>query len=437
MSNNRGHGIAKNQSSNFGARGWALIIIGISIWFFSGGTINDGQNTIVPALNATYGIDTAQMYTIASICAYIGIIGSFIGTWLVKKRGPKFTMVLGMAIFAVAIMLLGRVTNAVEFFLVYLVIHTSQNIFAMIGLSVMLANWFPTKKGLAMGWATFGANIGTAIYTQGLTKIMVSKGLDTALFIYGCVFMAFVVFAIIIMKDRPEDCGCFPDNDKSMTPELRDKLAAQGEAYKKSSPWTVKKLLKTKVVWIIGIAYGFIMLITMGTVSQLVPTIMSFGFTLEFALSMMTVAALIGIVFSYLFGWLDAKIGTKKASLIFYAWTMLAVLFMALPGKWTVYPAVFFMGGFLGAGNNLTMSITSTVFGRYDFENAWAVVYPITVLFRSAGYAIVGGLAAATGGYTVPYIVLFGVCIVAFILIWIMDDSMIGRNYVDTDELEA
>jgi OFA family oxalate/formate antiporter-like MFS transporter len=154
---------------------------------------------------------------------------------------------------------------------------------------------------------------------------------------------------------------------------------------------------------------------------------MSFGYSEEYASILMTVCAVLGMVFSYLWGVLDGKIGTKRATAMFFVWTILALLFMVLPGSWILYVSVFFMGGFIGAGNNLTTSMVGTVFGRYDFSRAWSVILPITCLIRSCGYAIVAILADMTGNYTVSYIAL---ALVALILLLRMDDTCVGRTTI-------
>jgi OFA family oxalate/formate antiporter-like MFS transporter len=240
-----------------------------------------------------------------------------------------------------------------------------------------------------------------------------------------------IVIAFLFIKNNPEEAGCFPDNDKNMTKEEADRLFREGEEYARTSPWTVGKLLKSRAVWCISIAYGIIVLITLGVVGQIVPTVMSFGYSEQFAASMMTVCAIIGLIFSYLWGVLDGKMGTKKATVIFFIWTILALLFMVLPGKWTLFVSLFLLGGFLGAGNNLTTSIVGTVFGRYDFSKAWGVILPLTALIRSCGYAIVGVLAEKTGGYTVPYIVLIVLAVVGMVVLLMLDDTCIGRTSVD------
>lgn len=430
-------GIAKDQKSNFGAKGWLLVLFCAALFFIGGGSVNDGMNAVVPAFSGAFGWSTGLLYSLNTIGGWVGIIGAVVFGALAQRKGVKATVIVSLLLGVAAMFLWGRANSVALFAVALFAMNIAQNGFMQVGPSTLAANWFPTKKGLVMGWMTMGCNVATAIYVRIFSGVMGKSGLTRAFDVFAIFMVVLLIVAVVFLKSNPEEAGCYPDNDKSMTPEDRDRLFELGKTYERTSPWTVKKLLSTKVVWLIGIAYGIIIMITLGTISQLVPTIMSLGFSENFALNMMTICAIIGLVFSYLFGLLDAKIGTRKASLVFYIWTMLAILFMALPGKWTVYPAVFFMGGFVGAGNNLTASITSTVFGRYDFSKAWSVIFPITVAVRSLGYGIVGVLADLTGGYTVPYVVLLGCALVAFILIFVMKDTCIGRNYISSEEENA
>lgn len=427
-------GIAKDQKSNFGSKGWLLIIFCVFLFYFGGGNTNDGVNAFVPMFSGMFGWSSGLLYTLNTIGGWVGIIGAVLFSWISTKKNVKVATVISLLVGAFALWFWGTATSVTGFAVALFLTTIAGNGYMQVSTSTLAANWFPTKKGLAMGWMTIGCNISTALYVRIFTGAMGKWGLSGGFNLYAVVMVVLAIIAAVFLKSNPEEAGAFPDNDSSMTPEDREKLFELGREYERTSPWTVSRLLKNKTVWLIGVAYGAIILITMGTASQIIPTLMSFGYTQEFALNMMTVAAVVGIVFSYLFGVLDAKIGTKKASLVFYVWTALAIIFMALPGSWTIYPAIFFMGGFLGAGNNFTASIVTTVFGRYDFANAWKVIFPITIVVRSFGYAIVGVLAERTGGYTVPYIVLLVIAVIAFILISVMDDTCVGRNYLEVSD---
>ena len=101
----------------------------------------------------------------------------------------------------------------------------------------------------------------------------------------------------------------------------------------------------------------------------------------------------------------------KKGKDFRACWSFLALLFMVLPGRWTVYVSVFMIGGYIGGSGNIMGAMTTTVFGRYDFSRAFSVIYPMCVAVRSCAYTLVGTLSTATGGYFVPYLVLMGVAV--------------------------
>jgi MFS family permease len=426
-----GKGITKNQKSDFGFTGWLLVVYGMLLYFVASGVSADGLNVVVPAFAEKYGWSMGTLFGFSTIGGWAGILGAVIFGIIAEKKGAKITIISGLALGAAALLLWGNATTLFQFGLAVSLSNMAMNGFMLCGASTLAAKWFPTKKGLFMGWITMGANLSTALYVHFFGALNRQGGIARAFTVMAVIYVILIVIAFLFIKNNPEEAGCFPDNDKNMTKEEADRLFREGEEYARTSPWTVGKLLKSRAVWCISIAYGIIVLITLGVVGQIVPTVMSFGYSEQFAASMMTVCAIIGLIFSYLWGVLDGKMGTKKATVIFFIWTILALLFMVLPGKWTLFVSLFLLGGFLGAGNNLTTSIVGTVFGRYDFSKAWGVILPLTALIRSCGYAIVGVLAEKTGGYTVPYIVLIVLAVVGLVVLLMLDDTCIGRTSVD------
>lgn len=424
----KGSGATADQKSNFGVKGWLLILFGIILYFLGSGATADGMNVTVPAFSAQYGWSSGILFSFSTVGGWVGILGAALFGAIADRKGARTAIASGLALGAAALWIWGHATTLFLFGLAVSLSNMAMNGFMLCGLSTLIAKWFPSKKGLVMGWVTMGANLSTALYVHLFGALNRGFGIVSAFSIMAGAYVVLILITLLFVKNNPEEAGCFPDNDKTMTREEADRLFREGEEYARTSPWTTARLLRSKTVWLISLSYGTIVLITLGVVGQIVPTIMSFGHTESFATAMMTVCAVIGMVFSYLWGVLDGKIGTKRATILFFVWTILALLFMVLPGSWTLYVSLFFMGGFLGAGNNLTTSIVGTVFGRYDFSRAWSVILPLTCIIRSCGYAIVGVLAEQTGGYTVPYLVLIGLAVVAIVLLLCMDDTCVGRT---------
>lgn len=78
-----------------------------------------------------------------------------------------------------------------------------------------------------------------------------------AFYICAGAFLVIAVVSLVFVRDNPEDVGLYPDNDQSMTREKAQALFEVGESYRKSSPWTISKLLRTKQVWQISIGTAY------------------------------------------------------------------------------------------------------------------------------------------------------------------------------------
>lgn len=431
---NKKHGVTGDLKSNFGIKGWLLVFFCMILYFLASGVSADGLNVVVPAFSEKYGWGAGTLFGFSTIGGWTGIIGAAVFGFIASRKGAKTAIISGLGLGAAALFIWGHAASLFQFALAVSLSNIAMNGFMMCGTSTLAAKWFPTKKGLFMGWITMGANLSTALYVHLFGALNRGFGIAGAFTVLSAVYVVLIVVTILFVKNNPEEAGCFPDNNQNMTREEAERLFREGEQYARTSPWTTRRLLCSKTVWLISISYGIIVLITLGVIGQIVPTIMSFGYSEVFAASMMTVCALIGMVFSYFWGVLDGRLGTKMATIFFFIWTILALLFMVLPGSWTLYVSVFFMGGFLGAGNNLTTSIVGTVFGRYDFSRAWSVILPLTCMIRSCGYAIVGILAERTGSYTVPYIVLIVLAMIGMALLARMDDTCVGRVTLDEEK---
>ena len=111
---------------------------------------------------------------------------------------------------------------------------------------------------------------------------------------------------------------------------------------------------------------------TIGLVSNFVPRLIMVGVSQQFAVSMLTIAAVVGIVGSYFWGWLDQKFSTRTASIIYGVWYLIALLLMIFHNGSMVMTGlvVIFVGCGIGGIGNLIPSMIGTCFGRFGFIKA-------------------------------------------------------------------
>ena len=205
--------------------------------------------------------------------------------------------------------------------------------------------------------------------------------------------------------------------------------AARREMENYHSPWNAKSLLCNKQVWFIGLGFGIFIVCTVSCISRLIPRLIMTGWEPPKAIASMTVAAILGLIGSYLTGWLDQKIGTKKASIGYGVWYLVTLIACAIPSNnvYLQYFTVFMIGMAIGGIGNLFPSMVGTLFGRYDFVRAMGVLNPITNIVRSFAFVIMGVGLSLTGTYHLAYGMVAVLCVIGIILVACIDDKPIGR----------
>lgn len=413
-------------NSNFGGWGWSMIIATFLFYYFWAGVGTDGLNLYPNAFASAYGWDPHVLLAFATPAGIIGIIGGLVFAILIIKLKPRKTAGFTIIITGICYILFGMVKSVAGYFVMLSLFTFFCQGFGLCATTTLMANWFPRKKGIALGWATIGAPFCTATYVAGLAALLHSVGLTASFAIVGGIIVIFGIITFFWVKDYPEEVGAYPDNIKDDSAASRTSIE-EIENYK--SPFTIGKLLKDKDMWLISLGFGMLWMVTIGIVSQFIPRMISVGYSQGEALTLLTVSALIACPGSYFWGWLDQKTSTKFASIVYAGSYIVALILLILQiSSLTTWIACIFVGLGLGGLLNLMPSLTISVYGRYDFMAANRLVSPIASLVRVFAFVIMASLLAASGGsYTIPYIVFIFIDIVGAILILCVTNKCKGR----------
>ena len=420
----------KRNVNNLGVRGWGITIVMFLLFMLESHTTTDILNVSVPALAAQNGWDSSLLLSVATIAGWCALVTSFFVGSFVQKIGPKKIITVCTIAFAICVFFTGSAPSVPVYIILIILTTVLSNAQLGISMFAVIANWFPTKKGVVMGFATMGMTASTVVALPIVTAIIEKSGIAMAYRILGIFALIVAILAILIVKDTPESCGISPDNDPSITPEMREQEKIRAKELLESSPWTIKKLLKTKQVWQISVMLGINMMAATAVMSQFVARFMSIGWDITQATLCLTLGSLIGLPVSYIWGIVDAKIGSAKVTRILLCISTAGMLIMIVAGKSFILgliAALLFMCTLAGT-NNMFMSYTGSVFGRYDFANANRLMYPIYNAIRFLAFAIMGLCLKIFGGYTAAYIVMLGFGIIAIIISFFAKDDLIGRS---------
>lgn len=399
---------------DFGRQGWTVAIYQVIWFFFMTGMTVDGLNVIVPKIAEFRGWNPDTVLSISTPASIIALFLVMVAGGLAKKFGLKRTTVITMIAAGVVTIIYGNAPSIPVYAVCLVLMVTLINAFSLVlGLSIC-TNWFPTKKGVVMGFTTIGMNLASALISQILNQLSEHFNIAIAISIMGGVIILVAILTQIFIKETPEEAGCYPDNDPYVAELLKRQDSEQGEV----STVTYADALKNPKTWIFGVAYGFFGLATVGIMSQLVGFFQATkGYDFQAALNVVTIAAVIGIVGSVLWGIVDQKIGTKKTSLIFGVWYCIGILLLLSSNAIIMWLGIVMLGAGIGGNGNFPPSMAALIYGRRDFPICYSVMNTIVGVVRSLSFGVLAILRSVSEGYTLPYVVFAIIALVGGLMV--------------------
>ncbi|MDR1266688.1 MAG: MFS transporter [Propionibacteriaceae bacterium] len=419
---------ASRVKYHFGFKGGAMIAYsGLLVYFMTGLTV-DGLNIVVPGLAALKGWDADQLLAIATPASMVALVLTSLWSFVIRRIGLKKATTLALFLAAFSLVAFANSVNTVMYFATETLMITFINCFSVIGGYAMLANWFPRKKGLVLGFATMGMNFASASIPYLLTKfgqIWDPRGNVThALYVFAGIVAVVGVFNHGLVKDTPEAAGCFPDNEPDETGRV-GAPETPGDA-----GLTYLQVLKLRKTWIVGITYGVSGMANVGIMSQMVVFLTgSRGYEQMSAIGMMSVAALIGVVGSYLWGVVDQKWGTRFAMQCYGIWYAIAIVMLVTPS--TLMVGIVMIGVSIGGNANFQPSMTVLCYGRHSFATAQSVVNMLVGVIRSFAFVILAALRSATGSATGAYIAFIGTSLTATALVSLLKKKDYAKEIIE------
>lgn len=411
----------KTSANNFGKKGWSMIFYCMISYYLAAALSTDTLNWTPAAFAGIHpewgGADVVSNLSnmMAGIGGWLGILAAIIFSIMCAKKGSKFMAIFGNVLSGIFCLIMAFAPS-LPVFLAMLVCNTfvAGNVQLNVVPNNIMNIWFPKKKGLALGWATMGLPICTA------TIIIILNAIGNPRTGYICLgIVCFIVAALssVWVKNTPEEVGATPDNEPI---DLEFAKAMKERQEQEAKRLTTKVILKNRNTYLIGFGLGFLWLTTMGIVSNFIPRLMGVGVAQPMAIGMLTAAALIGIVGSYIWGLLDVKFGTKRTCIIYGIWYLVALLIMIFltPSTGMVWLAAIFAGFGIGGIGNLIPSIIGTCFGRFGFIQANRAIAPLNTFTRSWALVIIGivGVQFLTKAYWIFFVLsIIGTLMIAMI----------------------
>lgn len=406
----------------YGPKQLVVMVYTAILMLIASGIAGGNNNTVFPIIAEARGWDISILNVVSGIGCCLVAVGVVIFSRLINKIGTKIVIAVGMFISAALMVVFGHTQNITVFLVVIILIGILSSSYKETGSMQLTANWWPTKKGIVLGFTTMGIVAMNVIYVPGMPVLMGKFGISGAMNILALIIVIIAVWGLFI-KETPEAAGTYPDGDPNYGTDGMD-IGKMMREYK--SPFTVKKICSDKNTWLIGIGSMLAFIAVMGFIASTIPTLLSFGYEFGFANLVFAIGGVFAFIGSFLFGFLDQKFGTKKAYAIYYVCLIIAFIFCFFMAKGAVFVwiACIIMFTAQGAGCNLLPSYVATKYGRWDYGAAYQVIG--TLFYLGAGLGIM-----STGFFHNPntmYAFDLVIMIIGFVLMMLSKADFVGKR---------
>ncbi len=365
---------------------------------------------ILPRLAAQNGWDYADVLLLVTVAGIVSVAGQLILGRICGRKGPKFTIVLCLFLTAGFMLLYGSARH-MWFFAIGLfgAVCCAQS-FSYIGANALIANWFPKKKGIAMGFVSMGAPVSTIVMVSVLTLLINGMGLFRGMLVVSAILAAMAVVCLFVVHDKPEQCGETPDN---IPLEEMAEVISQEE---KTRPIRTGELFKMRGTWMIIAICGSCSLALTGVMAQFIVRYTDSGFRESQAIFMMSVCAAIGIFGSMLMGNIENRLGTKRAYALFALVFAAALLINFTDVPAFVYLSIPLLGCVITILQIFLTSFEVSVFGRVNFKQANAVIFPCVSAAGQCSFVIISACMRLFGEVRFAYPVFAAFLIISAVL---------------------
>lgn len=325
------------------------------------------------------------------------------------RHSIRAIMIGGALLLSVGLVLLAATTALWQVGLVFaLVIGCGSLMAGPLSASTLVANWFVTGRGRALGLAALGTSVCGFVLPPVASWLIQSVGWRNACAALGLTVAVLLVPLVSIwVVSRPEERGLGPDGvpGGSVGPEPPRAVRSRAPA---------RPLLLDRSFWAIASSTALLAGAVVALLTHLVAFATDLGIEAKRASLLVSVLAGFGMLGKLFFGGLVDRIDKRGAF-----WLMVGVqalgwlILLQEPDYTALLLAAAILG--LGAGGGLPISgaLVGSTFGRADFGRVMGAMSPVMLTLTLLAPPIAGHLYDLAHSYQLAFRILLGGSILA------------------------
>ncbi|MFP4453173.1 MAG: MFS transporter [Desulfobacterales bacterium] len=393
--------------------GWYIVGACFIISLYVAGVMFYGFTAFIEPIVAEFGWSYTSVSFAASLRGLeMGVLAPLVGM-LVDRFGSRIFMFLGVFFLGAGLVMLGFTHSLLMFYAAFMLIAFGAGGCTTVVTMTVVANWFEQKVGKAMGFMAsgFGAS---GLLVPVIVWLIAVYGWRAAAIILGLGMWAIGFPLACVIRNKPEDCGSFPDGIQPSGPQ-------PGKSTYESEPIGFFSAVMTRAFLFLSLAEMVRMAALAAVVTHIMPYLGNIGISrtaggfIAAAIPLLSVAGRLG------FGWLSDIMEKKYVMATAYAMMSMGILvFSYIEGMPLIYVFMAIFSTGYGGIMVLRAAIIREYYGKSSFGKLIGILLGASAVGGIIGPTVAGWVFDSTGSYVLIWrIFCLALAIGAFLLITI------------------
>lgn len=364
-----------------------------------------------PVINH-YGWSVSSVTMVSSAIIFIYVVGTLIGGVLNDRKGPRFSIVLGAALFCGGLLLTSLLTAAFPVWAIYL----TYGVIAGLGVGLVysaalnvIQKWYPHRRGFATGISVCAFGLSATVLAPLITALIGRFGVSSTFRILAFTFpvVAFLCSFFVVVPSKAYLDGL------NLSP-----------AQQKQRDYAPKETLKTLEFWCLALSLLFLPAAYMMIIPRVKTLAITRGMSESLATLTVSLTGVASAVSRLIAASASDKVGRARTIWALTVLTLLASVCMTFATDWFYILAVLLIVAGYSGPAGIFPAMASDSFGvKYSGTN-----YGMAFLFLGISaplFTLVSNLVSAsgaeTGNYTASFVIAAVGCIVPLVMLPLYD----------------
>lgn len=375
--------------------GWWVVGGCFSLLFFSSALGFYGMSVYLNAFSKEFGWKISSISVATTFFFLIGGLWNVVVARLIARFDVRNVIYSGAVLGAGALLLLGRVTQRWQLFVVYAVFAVAWSSCGLTAGTTVVTRWFHAQRSMAIAAASSGLSVGGIALTP-VVKVLVDRhqlsGASPMLSLIWLVGM--VVPTFLFIRPDPFALNWMPDGEPRPENHVVNLPGA-----------TLEEAVRTRFFWAVTMGFVLVLGSQVGAIQQIVKLVeeRTDAGTAAFATAVVSGSS---VVFRLVGGRIIPRFPLARF-MVFVA--VVQGISIALIGQMTSKVALLVCIAMFGAmvGNVLMMQslLIAQRYGVKDFARISARSGLVSLTGTAVGPILIGYIRDSAGNYAVPYLV--------------------------------